>query len=122
MGSGLNEFEADFGFSVGVFVVKGDAAGLFLFGFGIFDDDYLTERYGEIQIDEGTMGADNNGVRAFGGVDIIGATSDDLNGNAEKYALAAAAGGHGGKIRGKRGHRPQRKDSYDARGLECQTE
>ena len=43
MGSGLNEFDADFGFSVGVFVAKGNTAGLFLCGFGIFDDDDLTE-------------------------------------------------------------------------------
>ena len=68
------------------------------------------------------MGADHDGVGAFGDVDIFGATSDDLNGNAEKDALATAAVGHGSKIRGKRGHRPQRKGSYDAWGLECQTE
>jgi hypothetical protein len=117
MRSGLNEFDADFGFSVGVFVVKGDAAGLFFYGFGIFNDDNLTERGGEIQIDEGSMGADNDGMRAFGNVDIIGATSDDLNGTGEKYALAAATVGLGRKIRGERGHRPQLEGSYDAWGL-----
>lgn len=34
MGSGLNEFETDFGFSVGIDIAKRDAAGLLLCGFG----------------------------------------------------------------------------------------
>jgi hypothetical protein len=100
VGSGLNEF--DFRFSVGVFVAKSDAAGLFLCGFGIFDNDDLADCNWKIQIDEGSMGADHDGVRAFRDVDIIRAAGDDLDGNAEKDALAAAPIGHGSKIRRER--------------------
>jgi len=99
MGSGLNEFETDLGFSIGTGVAKGDAAGLFVSGFGIFDDDDLSEGYGQIQIDECTVGADNDGICAFGDVDVIGTTGDDLDRNTKKNALAAAPIGHGRKIR-----------------------
>ena len=105
VGSGLNEFEADCGFSTGIGVAKGDAAGLFLCGFRIFDHYDLAEGYRKIQIDERAMGADNDGMCALGDMDVVGTTSDDLDGNAKKNALAAAPVGHGRKIRGERGHR-----------------
>jgi hypothetical protein len=44
MGSGRNEFEADFGFSVGICIAKGHATGLFISGFGIFDDDLCEDK------------------------------------------------------------------------------
>jgi hypothetical protein len=40
---------------------------------------------GKIQVDERIMSAGNDGICAFRGVDVIGTTGDDLNGNAEKH-------------------------------------
>lgn len=70
MRSGLNEFETDFGFSIAIGIAKGDAAGLFFCGFGIFHDDDPPECYRQVQVDERAMGADYNGGRAFGDMDV----------------------------------------------------
>lgn len=60
MGSGLNEFETDFGFFAGIGVAKGNAAGLLFSGFRIFDDHQLSEAYEQIQVDERAVGGDNS--------------------------------------------------------------
>lgn len=90
LGSGLNEFATDFGFSAGIGVAKGNVAGLLFSGFRIIHDHHLSEAYGQIQVDERAVGADNNDIHTFRDVDIVGTTGDDLDGNAEKNPLAAA--------------------------------
>jgi hypothetical protein len=114
IGSALNEFEADFCFSIGVCIAKGDAADLLLSGFRILDDD-LCEGDGKIQLDERTMSAANDGIFAFRDVDVIGTTGRDLNGNAEN-ALATAPVGHGRQTRGERGDRLRLVGGYDSLG------
>ena len=122
MGSGLDEFETDFGFSIGSGVAKGDAAGLFFSSCRIFDDDDLPEGNRQVQIDECTMGADNDGMCALGDMHVVGTTGDDLDRNAEKDALAAAPVGHRRKIRRERGHELRLVDTYDLWGVERQEE
>ena len=65
MASSLNEFETDFGFSAGIGVAKGNAAGLLFSGFRIFDDHQLSEAYEQIQVDERAVGGDNSAGTAY---------------------------------------------------------
>ena len=50
------------------------------------------------------MGADVEGEGVFGDVLIVGAAGDDEDREAEENALAAAAVGDGGVVRGRSGH------------------
>jgi hypothetical protein len=61
------------------------------------------------------VGADNNGIRTFRDVDIVGTTGDDLDGNAEKNALAAARLVMGERF-DERGRRRRLEGSYDLWG------
>jgi len=116
MASGLNEFETDFGFSAGIGVAKGNVAGLLFSGFRIFHDHHLSEAYGQIQVDERAVGAESNDIRTFRDVDIVGTTGDDLDGNAEKNALATAPVAMGERL-DERGHRRRLEGSYGSRNL-----
>ncbi len=67
-------------------------------------------------------GADNNGIRTFRDVDIVGTTGDDLDGNAEKNALWLRRRLVMGERFDESGRRRRLEGSYDLWGAEYHAE
>lgn len=81
-----------------------DADELFFEGFGVADKDFLAGLDAQGHNEQGAVGADVEGEGVFGDVLIIGAASNDEDGQAEKDALAAASVGNGCVVGGRSGH------------------
>ena len=103
-GSGLEEFDADFGFTFGGGSEVNYADELLFEGFGVAEKNFLTDFDPHGHEDHGAVGADVGGVGVFGDVLFIGATGDDEDGETEEDALAAAAIVRGTLVGGEIGH------------------
>jgi hypothetical protein len=81
-----------------------DADKLFFEGIGIADEDFLVEGDTQGKREKRAVGTDVDGEGVFRSVLVIGAAGDDEDGEAQEDALAAAAVGNGGVVRGGVGH------------------
>ena len=103
-GGGAEEFDADFGFALGDGGDVDDTDELFFEGFGVTDEDFLVQRNAHGEREQCAVGADVGGEGVFGDVLVVGAASDDEDGEAEENALAAAAVGNRSVAGGGSGH------------------
>ena len=97
--SGRGKFEPDLALAVVLVVNVRDAAGLFLAGVGIANDQSLTHSNFRHKMNEPPMSTDDGRVRFFRNGLFIVTNGDDKNAHAKQDALTAATIAHGSEIR-----------------------